>query len=208
MGILPKNEDLTSPALKWLGQFVRQQRQQWTTQVTVPDFEVFERELHEHMMALERELIAAELAGYDVEAETVEVEGTVYRYTLTSSETYLSAAGPVSVERHLYRPAGRSSKSICPLELRAGIVGGLFTPRAARQGAFVVAHLTPREAAALFGEIGGMTPSASSLDRLPKELSRHWETQREAWETALRAAETVPAEATVLALSLDGVLAP
>ena len=88
-------------------------------------------------MALERELIAEELARYDVEAEAVEVEGTVYRYTLTSSETYLSAAGPVSVERHLYRPAGRSSKSICPLELRAGIIGGLFTPRAARQGAFV-----------------------------------------------------------------------
>ncbi len=208
MGILLENDNLTSPALERLGQFVRQQRPPETPQADVAKFEVFERELHQHMMALERELIAAELARYDIEAEAVEVEGTVYRYTLTSSETYLSAAGPVTVERHLYRPAGRSSKSICPLELRAGIVGGLFTPRAARQGAFVVAQLTPREAAALFGEIGGMTPSASSLDRLPKELSRHWETQREAWEAALRAMETVPAEATVLALSLDGVLAP
>ncbi len=208
MGILLENEELTSPALERLGQFVRQQRQQGTTQAKVADFEGFERELHQHMMALERELIAAELARYDVEAEAVEVEGTVYRYTLTSSETYLSAAGPVTVERHLYRPAGRSSKSICPLELRAGIIGGLFTPRAARQGAFVVAHLTPREAAALFGEIGGMTPSASSLDRLPKTLSLHWEAQREAWEAALRVRETVPAEATVLALSLDGVMAP
>lgn len=208
MGILLGNDDLTSPAFERLGQFVRQQRQQGTTQANVAKFEVFERELHQHMMALERELIAAELARYDIEAEAVEVEGTVYRYTLTSSETYLSAAGPVTVERHLYRPAGRSSKSICPLELRAGIVGGLFTPRAARQGAFAVAHLTPREAAALFGEMGGMTPSASSLDRLPKELSLHWEAQREAWEAALRAMETVPAEATVLALSLDGVMAP
>ena len=53
-----------------------------------------------------------------------------------------------------------------------------------------------------------MTPSASSLDRLPKELSPHWEAQREAWEAALRATETVPAGATVLALSLDGVMAP
>lgn len=208
MGILPENEDLTSPAFERLGQFVRQQRQQWTSQVTAPHFEVFEGELHEHMMALERELIAEELARYDVEAEVVEVEGTVYRYALTSSETYLSTAGPVRVERHLYRPAGRSSKSICPLELRAGLIGGLFTPRAARQGAFAVAHLTPREAAELFEEMGGMRPSASSLDRLPKELSRHWEAQREAWETALRLRETVPATATVLSISLDGVMAP
>jgi hypothetical protein len=208
MGILPENDDLTSPAFERLRQFVRQQRQPWTTQANVANLEAFERELHQHMMELERELIAEELARYDVEAEAVEVEGTVYRYTLTSRETYLSAAGPVSVERHLYRPAGRSSKSICPLELRAGIIGGLFTPRAARQGAFVVAHLTPREAAALFSEIGGMNPSASSLDRLPKALSPHWEAQREAWEAALRATETVPTEATVLGLSLDGVMAP
>jgi hypothetical protein len=94
--------------------------------------------LHEHITALERELIVEELAHYDVDVEEVEVEGTVYRQALTSTETYLSAAGPVRVERHLYRPAGRGTKSICPLELRVGIVRGLFTPRAARQGAFAV----------------------------------------------------------------------
>jgi len=156
----------------------------------VLDFEVFERELHERVMALERELIAEELARYDVDAEEVEVEGT-YRPVLTSTETYLSSAGPVTVERHLYRPAGRSTKSICPLELRAGIVRGLFAPRAAHQAAFVMAHLTPREAVTLFEELGGMTPSRSTLDRLPKELSHRWEEQREMWEEALQAAETV-----------------
>jgi hypothetical protein len=97
MGILPENDDLTSPAFERLRQFVRQQRQPWTTQANVANLEAFERELHQHMMELERELIAEELARYDVEAEAVEVEGTVYRYTLTSRETYLSAAGPVSV---------------------------------------------------------------------------------------------------------------
>ena len=208
MEVLHRNEHLPSPALEQLGQFVRQRRQQWTDRGEVPDFEAFERELHEHMMALERELIAEELARYDVDVETVEVAGTVYRQSLTSTETYLSAAGPVTVVRHLYRPAGRSTKSICPLELRAGLMGGLFTPRAARQGAFVVAHLTPREAAALFGELGGMTPSHSTLDRLPKTISVQWEAQREAWEAALRQAETVPSDATVLSLSLDGVMAP
>jgi hypothetical protein len=208
MGILHKNDNLPSPVFERLGQFVRQRRQQWATQGEVPDFEAFERELHEHIMALERELIAEELACYDIDVEAVAVEGTVYRQSLTWTETYLSAAGPVTVERHLYRPAGRSTKSICPLELRAGIVGGLFTPRAARQGAFVLAHLTPREAAGLFSELGGMSPSHSTLDRLPKTLSVHWETQRVAWEAALRTVETVPVEATVLSISLDGVMAP
>lgn len=208
MRVSHKDDVLTSLAAERLGQFVRQRRQQWEAGEYAGDFEVFEHELHEHMMALERELIAEELARYDVDVEEVEVEGTVHHQALTSTETYLSAAGPVRVERHLYRPAGRGTKSICPLELRAGIVGGLFTPRAARQGAFAVAHLTPREAAALFAELGGMTPSHSTLDRLPKELSSHWEAQREVWEEALRATETIPDEAAVLVVSLDGVMAP
>lgn len=208
MEVSHKTDVLASEAAEQLRQFVRQQRQQWEAEERTPDFEIFERELHQRIMALERKLIAEELARYDVDVEEVEVAGTVYRQALTSTETFLSAAGPVTVERHLYRPKGRSTKSICPLELRAGIVRGLFTPRAARQGAFVMAHLTPREAEALFGELGGMTPSRSTLDRLPKELSSHWEEQREAWEEALRTEETVPAEAAVLVVSLDGVMAP
>jgi hypothetical protein len=189
-----------------LRHFVRERVQAWKT--GTPEFEVFERELHEEMMALEREVVAAELARYDVAAEQIEVGGVRYQPVLITPETYLSAAGLVCVDRHLYRPAGRNSKSICPLELRVGIVGGYWTPRAARLGAFVVAQLTPGEAEALFQELGTMSPSRSSLDRLPRELSGHWETHREVWEEALRTQETLPAAAVTVALSVDGVMAP
>lgn len=127
---------------------------------------------------------------------------------MTSPETYLTAAGPVTVTRQLYRPSGRGSKSICPLDLQAGIIAGYFTPRAARQAAFVIAHLTPGESAAVFAELEGMRPSRSNLDRLPKALSPHWEAHRVEWEAAVRAHETVPREAAVLAVSMDGVMAP
>jgi len=197
---------LPSQALQRLGQFILKHRQQWAG--GAPDFERFERDLHKMVMAVECELIGEELARYDVTADEIEVGGIVYRPALTSPEVYLSAAGPVKVMRHLYRPAGRSSKSICPLELRAGIIAGHFTPRAARQAAFVMAHLTPGESEALFDELGAMQPSRSSLDRLPKVLSEHWEQQRPEWEAALRAQETVPTEATVIAISVDGVMAP
>jgi len=161
--------------------------------------------LHEQIMAIERELLTEELARYDVEAEQIEVGGVTYRQSLTSLETYLSAAGPLTIERHLYRPSGRGSRSICPLELRAGIIRGYWTPRAARQAAFAMAHLTPGDSEALFAELGGMRPSRPSLDRLPKELSAHWEAHRQEWEAALRTEETVPHEARVIAISVDGV---
>ncbi len=53
-----------------------------------------------------------------------------------------------------------------------------------------------------------MTPSKSSLDRLPKQLSERWEAERERFEAALRAEQTVPREALTVAISLDGVMVP
>lgn len=203
MELCHRNPTLQSHALQQLGQFVREWQREW--EASPPDFERFEHELHEQIMALEGELLTAELARYDVAAEQIEVGGVTYRQTLTASETYLSAAGSLKIERHLYRPAGRGSKSICPLELRAGIICGYWTPRAARQAAFAMAHLTPGDSEALFAELGGMQPSRPSLDRLPKELSAHWEVHRQEWEAALRAEERVPQEAKVVAISVDGV---
>lgn len=206
MALCHSDTVLQSPALQRLGQFIRERRQAWAG--SGPDFERFEHDLHEIVMALECELISEELARFDVVADEIEVAGVTYRPVMSSPETYLSAAGPVTVTRHLYRPAGRSSKSICPLELRAGIIAGHFTPRAARQAAFVMAHLTPSESEAVLEEVGNMRPSRSSLDRLPKELSRHWECHRPEWEAAMRGQETIPTEAHVMALSVDGVMVP
>jgi hypothetical protein len=53
-----------------------------------------------------------------------------------------------------------------------------------------------------------MLPSRSTLARLPRTLSAHWEAHRVDWEAAVQAQETVPAEATTLAISVDGVMAP
>ena len=193
-----------SPALQRLGQFVRERERGWDTDA--PNFEQFEQGVHAQVMALERELLARELARYDVAAEQVEVAGVIYQPVWEDTETYLTAAGEVPVRRHLYRPAGHNAKSICPLELRVGIVGGYWTPCAARQAAFVMAHLPAGEAEALFGELAAMTPSRSSLDRLPRELSARWEAKRDEWEGALRARETVPEAAACVALSVDGVM--
>lgn len=193
-----------SPALQELGQFVRQRQGAW--QSGTPSFEQFEQELHQQVMTLERELLARELARYDVAAEQIEVAGVTYHPVWEDTETYLTAAGEVEVERHLYRPAGHNAKSICPLELRVGIMDGYWTPRAARQATFLMAQLTPGDAEALLAEWGAMTPSRSALDRLPRELSARWEAQREAWEVALRAAETVPQAAVCVAVSVDGVM--
>ena len=201
-------EVLQRPAMGRLAAFIRRPQHQGDQGLEPPELERFEQEVHAHLMAIERDVLAEELSRYDVMAAEVTVEGVSYRCRLESTQTYLSAAGPLPVRRHLDRPAGRQTQSICPLERRAGIVQGLWTPRAARQGAFAMAHLTPRESATLFEELGGMPPSVSTWDRLPKTLSAHDEANRESWEEEWRVYETVATEAALLAVSLDGVMAP
>jgi hypothetical protein len=94
------------------------------------------------------------------------------------------------------------------MELRAGIIEGRWTPMAARQATWVVAHLTPQEGEELFGMMGGMAPSKSSLDRLPKQLSERWEKDRADFEQALRRTEKIPRGTVTMAVSLDGVMLP
>ncbi len=70
------NSVLPRLTIRELKQFVLKQRERWTTDT--PDFERFEHELHEHIMAVERELLAEELARYDATAEQIEVNGVTY----------------------------------------------------------------------------------------------------------------------------------
>ena len=170
------------------------------------NFEGFEQELHAVFMDAECEILAEELERLDVNQPQLLIDGHLHHRVLRSSETYLSAAGAVKVWRTLYR-RGRDG-AVVPMELRAGIVAGQFTPRAARQALWAVAHLTPQEAEGLFREVGNMSPSKSSLDRLPKQCSAQWEAQREHFEAQLRGAMRIPEAAITVAVSVDGVMTP
>ena len=120
----------------------------------------------------------------------------------------MTAAGPARVLRTLYSTRQDGERAVAALDLRAGVIGSFWTPSAATQATWVVAHLTPQEGEDLFARLGGMPPSKSSLDRLPKEESARWERDRVTFEAALRATERVPKEAVTVAVSLDGVLVP
>ncbi len=168
-------------------------------------FEEFEVVLGEQMRALETEVKAEQLARYDIDAQTIMVAGVTMHLCLKKEEKrYLTSSGPIVVARNLFRASG--SKAVCPLELRAGVVGGVCTPVMARMVTYAMGQMTSGETAALFREFGIEGPSSSTCDRIPKVISTAWEANRVDWENALRAVETVPLEAKVLAASLDGVM--
>jgi len=165
-------------------------------------------ELGQAVRGLENELKAADLARDDVDATAVIVDGQAWRKCLEQQpKTSLSASGPLTVARHLDRPAD-GGKCICPLALRAGIIGGVYTPVLARQVAYRMGHMTSDETSKVVTELGLSGPSSRRGDRLPKLLSAVWASHREPWEGARRQQEVVAAEAVVVAVSLDGVMVP
>lgn len=171
-------------------------------------FHAFEKGVHRALADLESAIIGRALKELDVECHEIEVGGCVYRKAYRLSQTYCGLSGEFVVERNLYKPVGRTGPSICPLDYRARIMEGTWTPSAGELMAYSVAVMTPYEAEELFQRFGGMRPSRSSLERLPKMVSRRWEENRLMWEEALRSQETLPSGAATVAISLDGVMTP
>ena len=196
----------SSPAaMQELRDFLEERRE---STAPVADLEEFEKQMHRMFAAAEAEALGEELARFDLDVSVVEIGGVAHRQVLRCEETYFASAGPVRVTRSLYSTRQPGDRAVCPLELRAGLVDGRWTPLAAQQAAFAVAHLTPQEAANLFEKLGNMAPSKSSLDRLPKALNEVWERNRNQFEKEIRSAETVATEAVTVGVSLDGVLVP
>lgn len=206
-------ENNTSSAILNLASFAKLEqflaaRQDASTEEAAMSFEKFESSLSRIAHEIENEIKAHELARYNVSCPEIYVEGKVFRKCLDSEpKRFMTASGPIVVKRNLYRPKD-GGKSICPLELRAGIAGGLYTPVMAKQMSYMMGNMTSVETSRLFEELNIDGPSSSSCDRLPKVIGERWEKNREEWENALREQETVPAEATILAASLDGVMVP
>ena len=207
MPVLAEKKNLSSAesALARLQQFIEAQRAKGAPS---GDFAQFERELHAHVVALECELLSEALARWDVDLPALEIDGKSYRRVLRCEKSYLSAAGPLRVERSLYGTGRTGEVALCPLELRAGIVEGYWTPRSARQALRTVALMPAGEAQAHFAELENMQPSRSSLERLPKAVQAHWEADREQFEAKLRSQWVIPAQAVTVAVSLDGVMVP
>ena len=155
-------------------------------------FEEVEEELERRMLEIRRDLTAELIGAHDVDAPVIEIDGKPHRRVLRAAQTYMTAAGPVTAERWLYRERDDDSQpAVSPVELRLGVVD-FWSPKAAKQALWLVARMTPQAAAETFATVGSMTPSKSSLDRLPKKLAEVWEASREEHEAALRDAIIVP----------------
>lgn len=171
-------------------------------------FQEHEQNISSFVHQIGRQAMTEALVCYDIRSECIRVGEQIYRRRNVAVQEYQTPFGSVRIERQMYvnRKSDGDGLSICPLELQAGIMEGYWTPLAAQQAAWALAHLTANEVEAMLLKFKGMNPSRSSLDRLPKAVHKVWEPQTVNYHTRLIQEEKIPKDAKSCAVSLDGVM--
>jgi len=166
-----------------------------------------ERRVQELAHAWAREAMAEVMKRADTQASEVEIEGQRWGNRRVNRGEYQTVFGPVTVERSVYQQSGRGRVAV-PMDLRLGIVEGMYTPCMARIATRAIALMPEEEAAGFLDEVGAATLSNSTLGRLPRAIAARYELHRPIISAAVRAQDVIPGEACTVQASLDGVMVP
>ena len=159
--------------------------------------------LNKAMSAAWVEAFRSYLESHDPKRDTIEMEGEIYRWKMSSPKEFLTPGGPMLLPRNLYQP-DRGGECCVPLDIAWGMVGQFATMEVREAVLFGVAQLTPREVEELLKKCAWFHPSASAIHTMTQEMGR-WLEEHEELPREVRAEESVPAETRVLVGSLDGV---
>lgn len=171
------------------------------------DFAAAEVRLGELVADLEGADLGLMLAALDPTDERVEVDGRSYRrLNQDAAETYLGLRGSVRVNRGLYRDEHiRNGPTVVPLELRAGIAEGRYTPAAAKLAGVMAQEMPSRSADLVCRSADVLPQGRASHFRVGTAVGERWEEIREATEPALVEGMTLPDGVAAASVSVDRV---
>lgn len=175
-----------------------------------PEFAREEAMLTQLFAAAEVQSVGSMLGALDPTSDRIEVNGRPFRrLKMDTGAVYSAMRGTVRVQRGLYRQAGvRNGPTLVPMELRAGIVEGRYTPSAGRGLAALSQAVPSREADLLCKELGVLPHSRSAHFRTGVAMGTRWaELPDDRVATELDAVK-IPDEAASMSVSADRVSMP
>ena len=166
--------------------------------------ESVERQLSAALNRAGCSLLGAVIEELDERRDRLVVDGSIYPCSGPSRGKIMSSFGEVSYERSQYRRRG--CEAVFPADERFGVIGGFWSPYAARQGSLSLALAPVKDCEGLFRELGGMRPSATALNNLVETLGSAWDAVQETALDGIRQEEGIPAKAASVAVSIDGAM--
>ena len=171
------------------------------------DLEVIERRVQELANGWGRVQMARAMKRADTDAPEVDIDGQRWGNRRSHPGEYQTVFGALTIERSVYQQSGRGRVAI-PMDLRLGIVEGMYTRRMARIATRAIALMPEEEAAQFLAEVGTAMLSNSTLGRLPRAIAARYELNRPIIAAAVRARDVIPDQAVTLQVGLDGVMVP
>jgi hypothetical protein len=173
------------------------------------DYAAIESSVGEAAARIERAGHQAVLQSLDIDRPNVVIGEARFARVGRCEATYYTLAGPVVVERSLYREIGqRNAKVVDPVSLRAGVVEDGWHPRTASAMAHQVQLVTSREAEGSARRLGRLPYSRSSFERVAHAVGALYVPAHGDIEDALLEQYAVPPEASSVSVSLDRVSVP
>ena len=173
------------------------------------DYAAVEVAIGDAAARIERAGHQAVLQALDIDRPSVMIGGARFTKVGRCEATYYTLAGPVAVERSLYREAGkRNAKVVDPVSLRAGVLEDGWLPRTASAMAHQVQQVTSREAEESARHLGRLPYSRSSFERVAHAVGDLYVPAHGDIEDALIEQYEIPREARSVSVSLDRVSVP
>ena len=158
------------------------------------------------LFGMGRNMLGKAFEAFTDQGPTLEVEGENYRKVAPSNGQAITVIGPVGFSRPRYRPTSGQGESFIPTEHTLGLTVGDLTPAAAGLGMSLASSLTVRESADTWKRFTGEKLSVSTLVRLCGEAGRCLEECSTEVMDELRKQEELPENASMVQISLDGVM--
>jgi hypothetical protein len=175
------------------------------------DFAEHQRQIGAAVAEIERHMLTASLQALEPVGADVVIGGVAYRRLANTDRerSYLDLRTTETVSASLFRQVGvRNGPTVVPLELRAGIVEGRATPRAAVAVARLAQAVPTDEASALCEAFEALPTSGSSIYRLANRLGIRWEDRHVDGENFLAAEFEIPDKAAAVCVAIDRVNLP
>jgi len=161
----------------------------------------FELDLHESLGEMARNVEKALLEESDIEKDFIENDGLRYYWKYRGPQEYQCFFGKIEVERSVYQANGE--RSICPLEMNAGILHHHLTPLAVEFVAYNTAHMVPGELSEHCRRWQYMKPCETVIKQVAGEVGEMAELLPEIYEERILKEEKVPEGTEVVVISRD-----
>lgn len=162
----------------------------------------FERDLHGSLGGLGRAVEKAVLEDADIEKPMIEIDGVRHYWKYKGPQEYQCLFGKIEVRRSVYQANGE--KTVCPLEVNAGILHHHLTPVAAEFVSYATGQMVPAELAEFCRRWQYLAPSETVIKLVAGEVGEMAEILQEDYEEAIRKEEVVSKETAVVTISRDG----